>query len=55
VLPQILGPALTGGIISGAGWAVSARFADTLAFAIAALWVSLSAVLVAPVRLPHAA
>ena len=52
VLPQILGPALTGWIISAARWAVSARFAYTLAFAIAALWFSLSAVLVARVRLP---
>jgi Na+/melibiose symporter-like transporter len=55
VLPQILGPASTGWIISGAKWAVSARFAYTLAFAIAALWFSLSAVLVARVRLPPAA
>jgi MFS family permease len=51
VLPQILGPASTGWIISGAKWAVSARFAYTLAFAIAALWFSLSALLVARVRL----
>ena len=55
VLPQILGPASTGWIISGAKWAVSARFAYTLAFAIAALWFSLSAVLVARVRLTPAA
>ncbi len=55
VLPQILGPASTGWIISGARWAVSARFAYTLAFAVAALWFSLSAVLVARVRLPPAA
>ena len=51
VLPQILGPASTGWIISGAKWAVSAPFAYTLAFAIAALWFSLSALLVARVRL----
>jgi MFS family permease len=51
VLPQILGPASTGWIISGAKWAVSARFAYTLAFAVAALWFSLSALLVARVRL----
>ena len=51
VLPQILGPLTTGWIISGAKWAVSARFAYVLAFAIAALWFSLSALLVASVRL----
>jgi Na+/melibiose symporter-like transporter len=55
VLPQVLGPASTGWIISGAKWAVSARFAYTLAFAIAALWFSLSALLVARVRLTPAA
>jgi Na+/melibiose symporter-like transporter len=54
VLPQILGPALTGWIITGAKLAVSARFAYALAFAIAALWFSLSAMLVARVRLPPA-
>src|SRR5271166_246766 len=51
VLPQVLGPALTGWIITGARWAVSAPFAYVLAFAIAALWFSLSALLVARVRL----
>ena len=51
VLPQILGPLTTGWIISGAKWAVSAPFAYVLAFAIAALWFSLSALLVARVRL----
>ena len=51
VLPQVLGPALTGWIITGAKLAVSARFAYSLAFAIAALWFSLSAILVARVRL----
>jgi Na+/melibiose symporter-like transporter len=55
VLPQILGPALTGWIITGARWAVSARFAYTLAFAIAALWFSLAALFVARVRLTRAA
>jgi MFS family permease len=55
VLPQILGPASTGWIISGAKWAVSARFAYVLAFAIAALWFSLAALLVARVRLAPAA
>jgi len=51
VLPQILGPASTGWIITGAKLAVSARFAYTLAFAIAALWFSLSAVMIGRVRL----
>ena len=55
VLPQILGPAVTGWIITGAKLAVSARFAYALAFAIAALWFSLSALLVARVELPRAA
>jgi Na+/melibiose symporter-like transporter len=55
VLPQILGPALTGWIITGAKLAVSARFAYALAFAIAALWFSLSAILVARVKLPRPA
>jgi Na+/melibiose symporter-like transporter len=54
VLPQILGPMLTGWIISGAKWAVSARFAYVLAFAIAAAWFSLSALFVARVRLDRA-
>ena len=55
VLPQILGPASTGWIITGAKLAVSARFAYAVAFAVAALWFSLSAVLVARVRLPPSA
>ena len=55
VLPQILGPAATGWIITRARLAVSARFAYTVAFAIAALWFSLSALLVARVRLARPA
>ncbi len=55
VLPQILGPALTGWLITGARLAVSARVAYAFAFAIAALWFGLSAVLVARVRLPQTA
>jgi len=51
VLPQIVGPALTGWIISGAKHAVSDAFAYTVAFGIAALWFVLSAALVARVRL----
>jgi hypothetical protein len=46
---------LTGWLITGAKLAVSARFAYALAFAIAALWFSLSAVLVARVKLPQTA
>ena len=51
VLPQILGPVVTGWIITGARLVASARFAYMLAFAIAALWFVLSATLVARVRL----
>ena len=51
VLPQIVGPALTGWIISGAKHAVSDAFAYTVAFGIAALWFVLSAALVSRVRL----
>jgi hypothetical protein len=51
VLPQILGPAATGWIITGAKLAVSARFAYTVAFGIAAFWFTLSAALIGRVRL----
>jgi Na+/melibiose symporter-like transporter len=51
VLPQILGPAATGWIITGAKIAVSARFAYTVAFGIAAVWFILSAALIGRVRL----
>lgn len=51
VLPQILGPAATGWIITGAKIAVSARFAYTVAFGIAAFWFILSAALIGRVRL----
>jgi MFS family permease len=54
VLPQILGPVVTGWLITGAKLATSARFAYTLAFAVAALWFVLSATLVARVRLAPA-
>ena len=53
VLPQIIGPAATGWLISGVKVAVSARFAYTVAFGIAALWFILAAVLVARVRIAH--
>jgi Na+/melibiose symporter-like transporter len=55
VLPQILGPVSTGWIISAARWAVSARFAYVLAFAIAALWFSVAALLLARLRLAPSA
>ncbi len=52
VLAQILGPAVTGGMIS----AVKVSFGDptayATAFAIGALWLMLSAALVTRVRLP---
>ena len=51
VLPQILGPAATGWIITGAKIAVSARFAYAVAFGIAAVWFILSAALIGRVRL----
>ncbi len=51
VLPQILGPAVTGWIITGVKIAVSARFAYTVAFGIAAVWFILSAALIGRVRL----
>jgi hypothetical protein len=54
VLPQILGPAATGWIITGAKIAVSARFAYTIAFGVAAFWFILSAALIGRVRLAPA-
>jgi predicted MFS family arabinose efflux permease len=51
VLPQIIGPAMTGWIISGVKRAHSDSFAYTLAFGLAALWFVVSAALVARVRL----
>jgi hypothetical protein len=54
VLRQILGPAATGWIITGAKIAVSARFAYTIAFGVAAFWFILSAALIGRVRLARA-
>jgi Na+/melibiose symporter-like transporter len=51
VLPQILGPAATGWLITAIKTASSARLAYAIAFTIAALWFTLAAVLVARVRL----
>lgn len=55
VLPQILGPAATGWIITGVKISVSERFAYTVAFGIAAGWFILSAALIGRVRLAQAA
>jgi Na+/melibiose symporter-like transporter len=54
VLPQIVGPASTGWLISGVKRAVSAPAAYTIAFALAAIWLSLSAALVGRVRVDGA-
>jgi MFS family permease len=52
VLPQILGPAATGWLITAIKTAGSARLAYAVAFAIAAMWFTLAALLVTRVRLP---
>jgi Na+/melibiose symporter-like transporter len=51
VLPQMLGPAMTGWLITELTTMMSGRFAYTVAFAIAALWFTLAALLVGRVRL----
>jgi MFS family permease len=51
VLPQIIGPASTGWLISGVKAWVSAPVAYTIAFGLAAVWLSLAAILVDRVRL----
>ena len=52
VLPQIIGPAVSGWIISGLSLAVSARFAYLFAFCLAAACFILAAWLIRKVRLP---
>ena len=52
VLPQIIGPAATGWIISGLTLAISARFAYLFAFCLAAACFILAAWLIRKVRLP---
>jgi hypothetical protein len=52
VVPQILGPAAMGWMISAIEAAASARVAYAVAFAIAALWFAPAALLVNCVRLP---
>jgi Na+/melibiose symporter-like transporter len=54
VLPQVIGPLSTGWLITGITRLASARVAYAVAFAIAALWFTLAAVLVGRVRLPPA-
>jgi Na+/melibiose symporter-like transporter len=51
VLPQMLGPAATGWLITAIMTAASARLAYAAAFALAALWFTLAALLVGRVRL----
>lgn len=55
VLPQIIGPAVMGWLITGIEKAGSARLAYALAFVIAALWFTLAAVLVQRVCLSASA
>ena len=52
VLPQIIGPAMSGWIISGLSLAVSTRFAYLFAFCLAAACFFLAAWLIRKVRLP---
>jgi len=52
VLPQVLGPATTGWLISWLAAAASGRVAYTVAFGIAAFWFVLAAALIRFVRLP---
>ena len=52
VLPQIIGPTVTGWLISGLKQAQSAQFAYTTAFALAAIWFVLAALLVGKVSVP---
>jgi Na+/melibiose symporter-like transporter len=54
VLPQIVGPAGTGWIISWAKGTVSPSFAYVLAFVIASMWLVLAALLVGRIKLPVA-
>ncbi|MGE3743912.1 MAG: hypothetical protein AB7I59_30950 [Geminicoccaceae bacterium] len=54
VLPQIIGPAGTGWIISWAKGTVSPSFAYVLAFVVASVWFVLAALLVGRIKLPRA-
>lgn len=51
VLPQIVGSAATGWLITWLSMAVSDRFAYAVAFSIGALWLVLASVLVTRIRL----
>jgi MFS family permease len=53
VLPQIVGPGLTGWLITELSIAVSNRFAYAVAFMIGALWLVLASALVTRIRLPR--
>jgi MFS family permease len=52
VLPQMLGPAMAGWLIAAIKTAASGRLAYAVAFAVAAAWFALSALLVGRVRPP---
>jgi MFS family permease len=52
VLPQVLGPGVTGWLITAIKTAYSPQLAYSLAFAVAALWFTLAAILITRVRLP---
>jgi MFS family permease len=52
VLPQVLGPAISGWLITGISAAVSPKAAYVIAFAIAAVWLILAAFYLRRVRLP---
>jgi hypothetical protein len=52
VLPQVLGPGVTGWLITAIKTAYSPQLAYSLAFAVAALWFTLAAMLITRVRLP---
>ena len=54
VLPQMIGPGLTGWLITGLSVAASPRLGYVAAFALAAFWFVLAAILVRRVRLPTA-
>jgi MFS family permease len=50
VLPQVVGPAVSGWLISGLISAVSAKFAYSVVFGIAVVWLALASILVRRVR-----
>jgi hypothetical protein len=52
VLPQVLGPAISGWLITAISAAISPRAAYVVAFAIAVFWLVLAALYLRRVRLP---